>query len=93
MGYDASAIWPVDLNSGGQHQIASIVISRDMAQYQSLYVIYYKNGNRLNNPVMKVFKCDPTTNRFEENQRSQMNNLELYIDSQPFFLDINGDMM
>ena len=33
MGYRASATWPVDLNSGGQHQIASIVISRDMAEF------------------------------------------------------------
>jgi hypothetical protein len=93
MGYDASATWPVDLKSGGQHQIASVVISRDMAPLQSLYIIYYENGDHSKNPKIKVFKCDPISGKFSENTKSSLNNLELYKDSQPFFLDINGDMM
>jgi hypothetical protein len=94
MGYDASATWAVDL-SGDILQIASIVISRDMAEYQSLYILFnrYKNGDIVLKPFMKVFRCDPINNKFEENKRSKLNNLELYRDSQPFFLDINGDMM
>ena len=42
---------------------------------------------------MKVFKHDPHSEKVAENDKSSLNNLELYKDSQPFFLDINGDMM
>ena len=81
MGYEASATWPVDLKSGGQHQIASIVISRDMAEYQQLYIIYYVNGDRSQNPKMKVFSQDVYSDKFVENTDSSLNNLELYKDS------------
>jgi hypothetical protein len=55
----------VDINSGSQqNQIASIVISRDMSPFQSLFVIYYKDGSRSTNPEMKVFRSDPETGRF-----------------------------
>ena len=89
--YDESAPKAIDLMSGGQITIASIVISRDMNKNQSLLVVY--NRANVENSFIKVFSANPQNGQFYENKDSDLNMLELYKDSQPFFLDINGDMM
>jgi hypothetical protein len=44
MSYDVSTPCAVDLSNSKTNKIASIVISKDMNEYQSLFVIYYKKN-------------------------------------------------
>ena len=75
------------------NKIASIVIARDASEFQSLIVIYYKKekGDKDESTYMKIFK-QPTEGRFVQNIYSTLNDIQLQDNSQPFFLDIDGDM-
>ena len=79
----------VDIDSPNA-KILSIMISRDELKLQNLYVIYQKN---LGDPVsyIKVFK-QPSRGAFVELTDSKLNNLQLHEQTQPFILDIDGDM-
>ena len=63
-----------------------------MRDLQSLYIIYYKDFQLSKTPLIKVFK-QVEKGKFQEYTNSDLNMKELYQYSQPFFLDINGDMM
>lgn len=71
--------------------IHSIVVSRDDLAHQNLYVIYQKNIND-NNSFLKVF-WQEEEGKFKEFKDSDINMLELHNSIQPFFFDINGDLM
>mmetsp|Transcript_13353 Transcript_13353/g.22704 ORF Transcript_13353/g.22704 Transcript_13353/m.22704 type:complete len:157 (+) Transcript_13353:459-929(+) len=64
-----------------------------MSKLQSLIVIYYKNPTSKDSkkPYIKVFKQESRAS-FKENTASDLNDLPLQDNSEPTFLDINGDM-
>jgi hypothetical protein len=55
MEYDASATWPIDLTSTDT-KIQSIVISRDIAAFQQLFVFYTKGGKSAKATEMKIYR-------------------------------------
>ena len=58
-------------------QVSSIIISKDMRDLQSLYVIYYKDFQESKAPFMKVFK-QVTKGAFFEYTNSDLYMQELY---------------
>ena len=74
-------------------QVASIVISKNMLDLQGLYVIYWKHNPSLDpSTYVKVFK-QVRSGVFFEDTANTLNNMRIQDNSQPFFFDINGDMM
>lgn len=79
-------------------KIASIVISKDIKEFQSLYIVYWLDREQSENTKLKVF-YQPKRGVFKTYDSKStvvphsLQDLLMHTNSQPFFLDINGDMM
>lgn len=91
MTYHSSNSFTVDTMAPNP-KIASIVVSKDKRPLQSLYVMYWKDFTTDSTVSVKVFE-QFRRGFFREYQKHSLNGLTLYSSTQPFFLDLNGDMM
>ena len=88
-----SATLPIDKFGGREvYRITSIIISQEMKPLQDVYVIYRESDDQGDDLRMAVLE-QKEKGTFSVYHTSNLNDLPLHSNIQPFFFDVNGDMM